>query len=691
MKKPLLIFLLIICSLYLHAQTVEGLLKSAIDKQNSGDNEGCIADCNKALSIEAGNAIIFNVRGLSKYNLGLYEDAIDDYTRTIRSYPANAIAYNYRGSSKYYLKQYKEAIKDFTEAIHLYSKYVSAYNNRGNAKVKQYMFNEAIADYSEAININPENAAAYNNRAFAKNKTGKFAEAIADCNKAISIDPKTAVGAFRNRGNAKIALAMYEDGIADCNKSISLNLENPKAYNYRGYAYFKLGKYDLAIKDDNSSTEFQKDNDDSEAFWDYREEAEQKLKEITNARKSATASNVNKPAGVIAALPTAIAENKVPAAIAPVETNSANNFVTFDWVKPVEDFSSLPDGILKLTDNNEVAIKIKVLSNNALDPNKFHLYLNGQDFSNGNKMTVAEIEELKNKASVHVYNYKAIVKVGMDKSVIKLTYGNLSSEELTVIYAPMDINLHVLAIGTQAQGLKYPEKDATDFAALFAGQKGDHKLFHDVSAETLLGADAKAQTMSDKIIEWSNKRYNERDVLILFISSHGFTDDGKLLITGSDYRSTAKKFTTIDFKESVLDPLQGVNCKKFVFIDACNSGAGIAGSKATPLDVSSEISKLVNSGNSTTIISSSSSSEKSWEDDSWNNGAFTKAIKEALTEMKADKDGNGLITMNELFTYVTDRVAELIKLAGKKDEYGNPVTQTPKMFNPRGNVSIFLK
>jgi len=173
------------------------------------------------------------------------------------------------------------------------------------------------------------------------------------------------------------------------------------------------------------------------------------------------------------------------------------------------------------------------------------------------------------------------------------------------------------------------------------------------------------------------------------LSSHGFAEDGKLLITGSDYKSTLKKFTTIDFKEQILDPLDGVNCKKFIFIDACHSGAGITGSKAIEQDVANEISKLANSDNSTTIISSSSSSEQSWEDDSWGNGAFTKAIIEGLQDMKADKDANGFVSINELYDYIKIRIPELVKLADKKDPNGNAVTQTPKMVNLRNNISIF--
>ena len=57
--------------------------------------------------------------------------------------------------------------------------------------------------------------------------------------------------------------------------------------------------------------------------------------------------------------------------------------------------------------------------------------------------------------------------------------------------------------------------------------------------------------------------------------------------------------------------------------------------------------------------------------------------------MKADKDANGFVSINELYDYIRIRIPELVKLANKKDPNGNAVTQTPKMVNLRNNVSIF--
>jgi len=508
MKKRLLIFfwLLFISFSCARAQTVETFLKNAIDKQGSGDNKGALEECNKALGQDPSNANIFNVRALANYNLGQYDDAIADYTRTINANKTNAIAYNYRGACQYAKGNWINAIKDFTSAIHLVPKYVSAYNNRGNANLRMEQYPQAIADFTTAINLDPANAVAYNNRAYAKNRLRYFPEAIPDAEKAISLDAKVAAGGFRNLGFAKIGLGLYDEGITYCTKSLSLDFQNARTYNYRGYAYFKLGKYDLALKDDESVTEYEKTDDDVANPFDYHDEAVRLLKTMTPANTQAIAKNA--PAKPPVEVPAAAKEipTAVQKTIAQSESGPANVFVSLVWLAPTTSVANLPDGVLTLTDNNEVDISIQASSNAPLDKSKFHLYINGHDFNDGNKMTIASIKDLnKPAAKKYDYTYTAKVNVGKDKNTIVLNYGDTPSDTLKVLYTPTDINLHVLAIGTHADQLKYPEKDAADFAALFASQKGEHRLFHDVSTAVLQGDDAKAQNMSIKIKEWSTK------------------------------------------------------------------------------------------------------------------------------------------------------------------------------------------
>jgi uncharacterized caspase-like protein len=70
------------------------------------------------------------------------------------------------------------------------------------------------------------------------------------------------------------------------------------------------------------------------------------------------------------------------------------------------------------------------------------------------------------------------------------------------------------------------------------------------------------------------------------------------------------------------------------------------------------INELIQSGPGTVVFSSSTGAQTSLESPTWNNGAFTKALREGL-EGAADPQHTGRITTTLLETYVRRRVDEL--------------------------------
>lgn len=65
----------------------------------------------------------------------------------------------------------------------------------------------------------------------------------------------------------------------------------------------------------------------------------------------------------------------------------------------------------------------------------------------------------------------------------------------------------------------------------------------------------------------------------------------------------------------------------------------------------------MNSGAS--IIASSRGTEKSLEETTWNNGAFTHCLIRGLKEKKADLNANGEISVSELVSYLRMEVPAL--------------------------------
>jgi tetratricopeptide (TPR) repeat protein len=158
-------------------------------KSDSGDNQGAIADYDKAISINPAYPEAYNNRGYVKQKLGDNQGAIADYEKAIFINPNYSEAYNNRGFAKSKLGDSQGAINDYEKAISINPNYTQAYNNLGLAKSDSGNNQGAIADYEKAIIIQSNNEVAYNNRGAAKSKLGDNQGAIADYKKAISINP----------------------------------------------------------------------------------------------------------------------------------------------------------------------------------------------------------------------------------------------------------------------------------------------------------------------------------------------------------------------------------------------------------------------------------------------------------------------------------------------------------------------
>lgn len=245
-------------------------------------------------------------------------------------------------------------------------------------------------------------------------------------------------------------------------------------------------------------------------------------------------------------------------------------------------------------------------------------------------------------------------------------------------------SLYLLSIGTHTN-LAYTAKDARDFAEVFRNQNHEDGLFQHVTVETLSGYDAETQMMRRKIEELGARMkagtIHPKDLVILFISSHGFLEDDELRIQGDDYDPSARIATSISFEYDVIRILEKMQCKKLVFIDACHSGGGAKSGFAA---VNIEIEKLNSVQTGISTIVSSQKDEQSWEDAKWENGAFTEAIVSGLVGGKADLDGNKIITINELYTHLKKEVPKMV--FATKQQPQNPILLSEEL----GDVAIYF-
>ena len=222
---------------------------------------------------------------------------------------------------------------------------------------------------------------------------------------------------------------------------------------------------------------------------------------------------------------------------------------------------------------------------------------------------------------------------------------------------PPGARLHVLTIGVSDPGdaarsleLAHAHRDALDVAAALRNARSN--VYAKVFVSELLDADATKSAIYGELAA-IGRAMQDGDVALILFSGHGHLVDGKLYLLqhGVDARSTpalkASALLASDFRDEIAAFAQ--RGRALLFIDACRSGGATA-----PLGQS--LQALLNAPN-LTVFTSSSAGEYSWEDDAWQNGAFTEALLEALRLADADRDG--LVRISDLSRHLSDRVREL--------------------------------
>lgn len=296
------------------------------------------------------------------------------------------------------------------------------------------------------------------------------------------------------------------------------------------------------------------------------------------------------------------------------------------------------------------------------------------------KMDEEELSAPTTQGALNYYAYAntVVLQEGENRVMIevKTPSGIVQSNEVIINYRPKQPNLHLLSIGIPHKDLKYTTQDAEQFATAFANQAGSDKVFGRVyiekrnTKENTRNLDIRA-AMEDLRRRYTSEvvqgKINREDVLILFISSHGKTDDNNnFKILASDY-DTYGDVSNIDYKRDVLDILNSIDCKKFVFIDACHSGSAEGARLINQARVALEEINAAYPGMN--VLTSSQVDELSYEDDSWGNGAFTEAILEAFKGLsvtqsggstQADTDGDKVIRFGELYEFMKKRVPALV-------------------------------
>jgi uncharacterized caspase-like protein len=218
------------------------------------------------------------------------------------------------------------------------------------------------------------------------------------------------------------------------------------------------------------------------------------------------------------------------------------------------------------------------------------------------------------------------------------------------------------AIGNQIRNLRYPSEDAKAVAERFEKEGASPGLYQAVQVHTLTNEQATLSSIRREL-KWlqSSVRPGQVDTVVIFLSGHGVSKDGRYYYATHDIDLRNMAGTSLSGKE-LKEALGGHLISKavFLFVDTCHSG-GLNGSND---DLAIEL------GEGVFLLASSGAKEYSFESEKWGHGAFTSALLRSLT--KKELEDEGAIRFVDLVSSVRRDVKALLKEAGRNENEQEP-------------------
>lgn len=267
------------------------------------------------------------------------------------------------------------------------------------------------------------------------------------------------------------------------------------------------------------------------------------------------------------------------------------------------------------------------------------------------------------------FNEQILLKKGANQIMIRVldTEGLFSRKELTVYNIKRRRNIWAVVIGindyTNIRKLKYAVNDARAFHDLLISnnkipEENVSLLINQKASLTNLRS-----TLGTKLKNYAGKE----DMVIIYFAGHGATEQDAMSPDGDGLEKYLLPYDAdlTDLYSSAL-PMREIShifhrikSERIIFIaDACYSGASggrtvsFSGIRA---NISNAFLDRIISGKGTIIITASAANEVSIENAEFKHGVFTYYLLEALRG-KADIDNDGIITVDEAYRYVSDRV-----------------------------------
>lgn len=245
-------------------------------------------------------------------------------------------------------------------------------------------------------------------------------------------------------------------------------------------------------------------------------------------------------------------------------------------------------------------------------------------------------------------------------------------------------NLHVLAIGVadyneDVLDLTQANTDVNDLVTALSAQQG--KLFGEVKSKVLTDKEATKANIEEAVRQIKGKAAKD-DLVLIYFAGHGEENGGSFYLKPTDVKASAGELATSAIDNRwILEEISRYNASTLYFLDASHPLKAEAADvgQANMDQVTADFESVVTSDDDIRIfMSSTSAKQSSRQAQNTQKSLYLEAMLEGL-QGKADEAGNknGLVTVEELGAYVSDRVLGMTSWKQKPNQVKRGIGMVP--------------
>ena len=151
------------------------------------------------------------------------------------------------------------------------------------------------------------------------------------------------------------------------------------------------------------------------------------------------------------------------------------------------------------------------------------------------------------------------------------------------------------------------------------------------------------------------------DLLVFYFSGHGVKDEnGHLYLAVRDTELRLLAGTSVEAAFITTQMDRSYSKRQVLILDCCHSGAFAYGTKSADAQAVGTAPAFEGTGFGRVVLTATDSTQYAWQGDQIigesDKSVFTHYLLEGLKTGEADRDGDGLITIDELYDYVYEHV-----------------------------------